>query len=164
MKTLCKIDVRPLVKALQPLLAGDNEPSWGVAWRWLAGGEPGTYATLQSGSSHSKAEFTWPPLFPAETFCAKLMEYYPGKRQGEINLSRIVPGQIIADHSDDLEGGCQIRVHIPIVTNPKAMFREKGKPHHMAVGHAYEINPAKQHGVVNNGKTDRIHLMFNVLK
>ena len=57
MKTLCKADVRPLVKALRPMLSD------GGKWSWLAGGEPGTYATLQSGSSHTKPGLTWPPGF-----------------------------------------------------------------------------------------------------
>ena len=157
MKTVCEVDVAPLVKMLPDL-------------GWLKGGEPGTYAALQGVLGDNRAKLrgaslclTWPPEFPAEAFCDALMKHYPGKRRGEINIHRVVPGQQILDHCDNLEGGCQIRVHIPLTTNSKAMFREAGKATHMAVGKAYEINPSKKHGIENTGKTDRIHLMFNVL-
>lgn len=157
MKIVAEVNIKPLLEALDCLVWTRGRHGYGM----LQSIAPQHRSALKA----SKAHLTWPESFPAEAFCDKLMaEAYPGKKRGEIQIARLYPGQKILDHCDDAEGGCQIRVHVPLVTNTKAVFREEGKPKHMAVGKAYEINPSKLHGIVNGGKTDRIHLMFNVLE
>lgn len=54
------------------------------------------------------------------------------------------------------------RVHIPLITNEKVIFKIHDEEKHMKVGEVWEINNAKYyHGVFNGGDTDRIHLMLD---
>ncbi|MGD1954691.1 MAG: aspartyl/asparaginyl beta-hydroxylase domain-containing protein [Sphingomonadales bacterium] len=53
------------------------------------------------------------------------------------------------------------RIHIPIATNKQVRFMIEGRPYKFDVGKAYEINNQKRHGVMNRGKEDRIHFIFD---
>lgn len=53
------------------------------------------------------------------------------------------------------------RIHVPITTNNKTRFMIDGRPHHLEVGQAYEINNQKTHSVVNKGGEDRITFIFD---
>jgi len=54
------------------------------------------------------------------------------------------------------------RIHIPIVTNDKCNFRVDSEIIQMKQGEIWEIDNAyKVHGVINNGDTDRIHLLID---
>ena len=54
------------------------------------------------------------------------------------------------------------RIHIPIVTNDKCNFRVDGEIIQMNHGEIWEIDNAhKVHGVINDGNTDRIHLLID---
>lgn len=54
------------------------------------------------------------------------------------------------------------RLHIPIQTNEKCLFTVSDETIHMQKGHVWEINnSAKTHSVVNNGDSDRIHLLID---
>jgi aspartyl/asparaginyl beta-hydroxylase (cupin superfamily) len=54
------------------------------------------------------------------------------------------------------------RIHIPIVTNDKCNFRVDSEIVQMKQGEIWEIDNAyKVHGVINNGDTDRIHLLID---
>lgn len=56
------------------------------------------------------------------------------------------------------------RIHVPLVTNPDVEFRVGGDCVSMKVGKAYEIDNAnKIHAVANNGATDRVHLVVDLL-
>ena len=96
-----EIDVAPLIARLNDL-------------NWLPGG---------SGREHEFAMLdSWPSTFPVEAVFDALMVFYPGRYRGNTLISKLIPGQFIEDHRDHHEGGCRIRVHIPIITNPKAIF------------------------------------------
>lgn len=93
-----------------------------------------------------------------------VMRAIAGGRQIGFNaISRVIAGGEIPEHTDHHDNGCRERFHIPLQTNPKAFFITGGKRFHMKVGKAYVIDPAQPHSVVNGGKADRIHLIFNVL-
>ena len=55
------------------------------------------------------------------------------------------------------------RIHVPITTNPRVRFTIDGKPYHLKVGQAYEINNQKMHSVINSGKEDRITFIFDYM-
>lgn len=55
------------------------------------------------------------------------------------------------------------RVHVPLVTNPKAEFIVNDTSYHLKVGKAYKINPEEPHAIRNGGNASRIHLMFDVI-
>jgi len=54
------------------------------------------------------------------------------------------------------------RIHLPIITNPECLFTVDEETINMKEGEIWEINnDGKKHGVVNNGDTDRIHLLMD---
>ena len=55
------------------------------------------------------------------------------------------------------------RIHVPITTNPRVRFTIDGKPFHLEVGKAYEVNNQKTHSVINSGKDDRITFIFDYM-
>jgi hypothetical protein len=54
------------------------------------------------------------------------------------------------------------KIHVPIVSHPDVTFEIAGVRRHLEVGHAYEVNNVKPHGVENPTDVDRIHLIFEV--
>lgn len=69
-------------------------------------------------------------------------------------LSCVMPGHSIERHTDE----CGQRVHIPLLTNPKATFNGE----HMPAGFAYEIDPRQPHEIRNDGGTPRVHFIFEL--
>jgi hypothetical protein len=54
------------------------------------------------------------------------------------------------------------RLHIPIITNDKCIFDVNGEKINMKQGEIWEINNhEKPHSVINDGDTDRIHLLID---
>ena len=102
------------------------------------------------------------PEWAADQVIAQVLSFYPGGRRGMTMYSRLIPGQTIPAHIDEHEG-CHKRVHVPITTNAKSWFHSGDQTSHFEVGYAYEIDPFIPHSVVNEGKIDRVHLIFNVL-
>jgi len=58
------------------------------------------------------------------------------------------------------------RIHVPIVTNPSAMFvfAEPGVVHipsleHLPVGKVYQVDTTQRHSFANFGDTDRLHFI-----
>lgn len=52
------------------------------------------------------------------------------------------------------------KIHVPLQTNKKVFFYANGEAIHMEVGKAYEVNNNQMHWAVNNGNTERVHLIF----
>ena len=139
---LGSVDVTEMVKRVKEI-------------RWKAGG-PGTYAMAKVQDV--------PTNFPVwrTIVAAWMLTRTTPARPGLILWSRVVPGQHIKLHHD-LESGCRARIHIPLTSNSKACFLYDGEASHMDVGHAYEIDPMVEHGVRNDGDSDRIHFFFEAL-
>lgn len=55
------------------------------------------------------------------------------------------------------------KIHIPIITNKNVYFELKDERFFFEAGYAYEVNNAIRHNAVNEGKTDRIHLIFELI-
>lgn len=81
-----------------------------------------------------------------------------------IMLAKLPAGAFIAPHVDGEPRFTRAhKVHVPIATNPGAVFFVGDQRHHLAEGYAYEVNNGGRHGVANGGSTDRIHLIFEYL-
>lgn len=78
-------------------------------------------------------------------------------------LARLEAGQVIDSHVDGAGSNLRThKIHIPLVTNPGALFMCGEKGFHLAYGRAWEVNNIAPHGGVNHGSDDRIHLIFEV--
>ena len=53
------------------------------------------------------------------------------------------------------------RIHVPLQTNDDVVFTIDDKPYKLNVGEAYELNNLLDHSVVNEGDSDRYHLIFD---
>lgn len=80
----------------------------------------------------------------------------------QLMLSAVMPGQQIEPHCDAQADYWLTRVHVPLITNPKAWYAVEGKKFFMKVGKAYRINTMREHAAGNDGATPRVHFMFDV--
>ncbi|MGI9318823.1 MAG: aspartyl/asparaginyl beta-hydroxylase domain-containing protein [bacterium] len=76
--------------------------------------------------------------------------------------ARLNPGGKIIPHTDSHPSfRMGHRIHVPITTSRKTRFMIDGRPYHLDVGQAYEINNQKTHSVVNKGDEGRITFIFD---
>jgi hypothetical protein len=142
MRVLCPIDVYAVLPTLDKL-------------KWPRGASDTEYGMIPP--------YNWPDEVAHEVskVVSRILLRLPGRSFGAAFLAKITPGQRIGLHTDAEDDSCNVRVHVPLMTNQGAVFITGGKEHHMAVGYAYVIDPTQEHGVYNGGETDRIHLLFN---
>jgi hypothetical protein len=55
------------------------------------------------------------------------------------------------------------RFHIPIITNPKCSVVVADREVFMGSGECWEISNLRTHSAVNDGDTDRVHLIFDIM-
>jgi hypothetical protein len=80
-----------------------------------------------------------------------------------VRFLRLKAGSAIKEHSDynlSLEDG-ELRLHIPVTTNPDVEFVLDGKRVVMNPGEVWYHNFNLPHRVANRGPTDRIHLVID---
>ena len=80
-----------------------------------------------------------------------------------VRLMRLAPGSTIREHRDhclSFDDG-EIRVHIPVRTNPLVEFYLSGERVVMQEGEAWYLNLNEKHAVVNGGAEDRVHLVVD---
>jgi hypothetical protein len=80
-----------------------------------------------------------------------------------VRLLRLGAGSRIREHRDyklGYEDG-EVRIHIPITTNPDVDFFVNGQKLRMDAGESWYINFNLPHRVVNRGTTPRIHLVID---
>jgi len=82
-----------------------------------------------------------------------------------VRLMRLAAGSRIHEHRDhDLMAECGVaRVHVPIATNPRVGFLLNGEPVAMAEGEAWYLRLADPHAVHNDGDSDRVHLVLDLV-
>lgn len=121
----------------------------------------------------------WPPVVadepnsaPAPLCAGPLMQAVctflgPGATWERACLSRLVPGVRYGYHRDGQPSNWITRVHVPLVTSPHCWFaweEQEGRRVFMDVGWAYSFNTMKAHSYANDGPTDRVHLLFDVVR
>jgi aspartyl/asparaginyl beta-hydroxylase (cupin superfamily) len=95
---------------------------------------------------------------------SELLALFPGCTDTYRSITTIHPGDYVPPHTDTLVPGWMSRIHVPILTNPGALFIMDDVEHHLDVGMSYQVNPGKPHAVANRGDCTRIHLMFDVIQ
>ncbi|MDH3621255.1 MAG: aspartyl/asparaginyl beta-hydroxylase domain-containing protein [Gammaproteobacteria bacterium] len=90
--------------------------------------------------------------------------YPPGGTIIRAMAAKLLSGGRINPHFDShATFRASHRIHVPITTNPRVRFTIDGRPFHLKVGQAYEINNQKTHSVINSGKEDRITFIFDYM-
>ena len=80
-----------------------------------------------------------------------------------VRFLRLKAGSVIKEHMDynlSLEDG-ELRLHIPVTTNPEVEFVLDGHRIVMNPGELWYCNFNLPHRVTNHGSTDRIHLVID---
>ena len=85
---------------------------------------------------------------------------YADYRFPRVMLARVPAGGDISGHYDGEASHYVHKIHVPLITNDKALFRVGRKEMHLPAGEIYEVNNKRIHAVKNGGTTDRIHLIF----
>ena len=140
---LCPVDISPLRRWLQT-----GPPRWPP----VVGNEPNSVAVPDEAQ----------PII--EAVCQFLG---PNVGCNVSMISRLVPGVRYRYHSDGQPSNWITRVHVPILTSPKAWFaweEQKGERVYMEAGWAYSFNTIKAHSYGNEGDSDRVHLIFDALQ
>ncbi len=76
-------------------------------------------------------------------------------------LARLLAGQEIDRHVDGTGSNLLTHeTHVPLQTNPDALFTIEDDTRHLAYGNAYEVNNIVRHAAVNRGAEHRVHLIF----
>jgi len=77
-------------------------------------------------------------------------------------FARLEAGGTIDAHTDGLFSLLKCnRIHIPIITNDKIIFKIGGEEKYLREGEMWEINNATLHEVENRSDEDRIHLIID---
>lgn len=85
-----------------------------------------------------------------------------GEVLGRSRLMRLAPGAEVALHVDfNYHWVSRLRLHIPVVTDPRVLFQCADEKVHMAAGECWTFNSWRRHRVINGGEADRIHLVVD---
>jgi aspartyl/asparaginyl beta-hydroxylase (cupin superfamily) len=82
-----------------------------------------------------------------------------------VRLMKLQAGALIKEHRDTalrFEEG-EVRLHIPVVTNPDVSFYLDGEKLQLKEGECWYMNLCLRHRVQNEGLTDRVHLVMDCL-
>ena len=119
-----------------------------------------------------RADYQYPAMvsnpvwhdFKAKTdgIVAHILGLFPGCWPDHRMLSVVIPGQRVAVHTDVQSESWRVRIHVPLITNPQAIFTIAGADQHLEVGTAYLVNPEIEHSVANLGEIPRIHFFFDL--
>lgn len=103
----------------------------------------------------------WQPLLAPVLEAATADYGYVRGIYPRVMLARMPAGGVIQPHRDaNPAAKWPHKIHVPIQTNEKVIFRIEGESHHIAEGEAAEVNNMGVHAVANGGDTPRIHLIF----
>lgn len=80
-----------------------------------------------------------------------------------IRIMKLLAHSRIGIHTDDDPEYYKdtVKIHVPVRTNPRVVFTVGDAVFHMAPGECWYINTDMPHGVVNEGDTDRVHLIMD---
>ena len=137
-----------------PLYQGD----WsGIALRAIKGGDSPLYPDLNASEDFIETEMMRRCRYVPEVLSAFRCDLSSAR------FLKLGAGAWIRPHRDyrlGIEDG-EIRIHIPVITNPQVEFILDDKIIEMKEGEAWYLNFNLHHSVRNNGATDRIHLVVD---
>lgn len=110
----------------------------------------------------SCTEFVDTPLLARCPYFQKVLASFACELEAA-RLMKLTPGSVIKEHTDvDLafESG-QVRIHVPVLTNPGVEFYLNGRRVIMGEGECWYLRLSDPHRVSNLGTTDRVHLVID---
>ena len=112
-------------------------------------------------------EFSRTPVVAQMPYFASILDAFKCP-QGRVRVLRLKPGGTIAEHRDS--GGeaagyayNKVRLHVPIDTNDKVVFRLAGGDARMLPGRLYYCDFTQPHSVYNGGSQPRVHFVLDLV-
>ena len=99
-----------------------------------------------------------------EPVVQECLEHFPYCTDRERMLTVVMPGHSIPPHTDRQSERWRCRIHIPLLTNEDAALVVEGVSYTLEVGQAYLFDTRREHAVVNDGDTPRVHFVFDVVQ
>lgn len=83
---------------------------------------------------------------------------------GRSRFMGLMPGARVPDHVDiNYYWRTHLRIHIPVVTNPRVTFTCGGESVHMQAGECWLFDSFRMHNVHNGGTEKRLHLVLDTV-
>lgn len=139
-----------------------NRGDYGGLWRGAALRSAGGCATDLAAEAHGPRDFRDTPLLGRCAYLRQALGVFQCPLKA-VRLLDLAPGAFIREHVNnalDYEDG-EIRIHIPIATNPEVEFYLAGERLLLNEGGCYYVNVNLPHRVNNRGSTGRIHLVID---
>ncbi len=139
----------------------DYDGGWsGVSLRSIGGAAK----NILPGAKASPDSFADTPILARCSYFAEVLRHFRCPIRSA-RLLRLQPGSIIREHRDQDLGfkDGEVRIHVPIITNPDVALFVNGDRLPMNPGEAWYIDFSLPHRVRNRGTTDRIHLVIDCI-
>ena len=138
------------------------------AWREHPSGYEGNSALILVSARGGENDDMRGPMQPTQKldYCPYLKQVMAAFRTvvGRCRLMRLEPGANVTSHCDiSYYWRKRIRLHIPIVTDPRVAFTSKDETVHMAAGEAWTFDNWYMHGVKNPTDIQRIHMVIDTV-
>jgi len=141
-----------------------NHGDYAGHWRGVALRAPGGAAGDLSAQPPPGIAFADTSLLDRCPYFREVLAVFPCPLKSA-RLLGLAPGSFIREHSDhalEYEGG-EIRIHIPVATNPGVEFTVAGESLVLEEGRCYYVNVNLPHRVHNGGASERIHLVIDAV-
>jgi hypothetical protein len=146
-----------------------NENDFGGLWQGVSlRSASGTSRDIAAGnpsqSSAGRPAFKDTPLLARCNYFREVLSTFPCPLKS-VRLLSLAPGSFIREHSDHALGfeDGEIRLHIPIRTNPGVEFYVCGERLRLEEANCYYVNVNLPHRVNNRGASARVHLVIDAL-
>ncbi|SHN12667.1 aspartyl/asparaginyl beta-hydroxylase domain-containing protein [Chitinophaga sp. CF418] len=124
-------------------------------------------ATGRNDDIYAQADVAYKntPALEMMPYVQKILDTWHCEKEA-VRLLSLAPGSEIKPHKDM---GCgyrdgNFRIHIPIVTNPDVYFTVEDETLHLQAGECWYMDFSQTHSIVNNGNTNRIHLIMDCIR
>ncbi|HZR02422.1 MAG TPA: aspartyl/asparaginyl beta-hydroxylase domain-containing protein [Burkholderiales bacterium] len=169
--TYCRLPLCCDIVAFKRDIAQFADPEWRSHFNTEYHDGSWTGIALQAGEDAAQALYPDPAAkgrfrdTPQFALCPSIREFVAQLScpVHSVRLLRLRAGGTIREHRDDDLGFDQgeVRLHVPIETNPQVEFYLDGERIPMAEGECWYLDFSLPHRVQNRGDTDRIHLVID---
>src|SRR5215472_18352203 len=162
-----RFDVQQLKADLAGVLPQDwsthyNSQDFSGTWRGAALRSATGTSNHLIAAAPGAGEFLDTPLLERCPYFRAVLSYFQCPLKS-VRLLGLAAGSYIREHSDnalEYEDG-EIRIHVPIQTNPNVEFYLDGERLLLEEGGCYYVNVNLPHRVNNRGAAERVHLVID---
>jgi hypothetical protein len=132
-------------------------------YRWVPRGNP-RYLSLPLVSHHGlDTQHPSPPTWPTDNLerCPYLRQVLAHFRSAltDVRVRRVEPNTSASEHYDEHYAGfTRYRLHLPLLTDPRIVFRCNGRDVHMERGEVWLFDRMALYGIHNPTQWPRVHI------